>query len=371
MTEPATKQEQKVRSNPDFFNTLSPSNQSIENKGSLSSHFRFHLRSAVLCLRKETACCSESDIGGGTMMEKQQEQKARRIVLLTHVLGLIMKAIGYFLSGSAVLMNESIHSMIDCINQGLLAIGENRAQRGRSELHQFGEGRATYFFSTVVAMTIFLGGGILAVVEASRDLLDPTHEVEQIQLVAAILFVSLFIEVTAVQEGWQEVKEQNKQKQPLVRFLKESRDSDLLLGFTENLFALGSVTIAIAGILLTALTNNPIFDSLGGILGGLLLIAAAVFLAKEFYSLLIGEGASTSDLMAIKHILADPAIIQIKDLRTLHLSPEELLIVADLTLKLAPDEEPSSFIDTIEQQIKQALPELRVYCYIESEEVAS
>lgn len=305
------------------------------------------------------------------MMEKQQEQKARRIVLLTHVLGLIMKAIGYFLSGSAVLMNESIHSMIDCINQGLLAIGENRAQRGRSELHQFGEGRATYFFSTVVAMTFFLGGGILAVVEASRDLLDPTYEVEQIQLVAAILFVSLFIEVTAVQEGWQEVKEQNKQKQPLVRFLKESRDSDLLLGFTENLFALGSVTIAIAGILLTALTNNPIFDSLGGILGGLLLIAAAIFLAKEFYSLLIGEGASTSDLMAIKQILADPAIIQIKDLRTLHLSPEELLIVADLTLKLAPDEEPSSFIDTIEQQIKQALPELRVYCYIESEEVAS
>ena len=304
------------------------------------------------------------------MMEKQQEQKARRIVLLTHVLGLLMKAIGYFLSGSAVLMNERIHSMIDCINQGLLAIGENRAQRGRSELHQFGEGRATYFFSTVVAMTVFLGGGILAVVEASRDLLDPTHEVEQLQLVAAILFVSLFIEVTAVQEGWQEVKEQNKQNQPLVRFLKESRDSDLLLGFTENLFALGSVTIAIAGISLTALTGNPVFDSLGGILGGLLLIAA-VFLAKEFYSLLIGEGASASDLMAIKQILANPAIIQIKDLRTLHLSPEELLIVADLSLKLAPDEEPSTFIDTIEQQIKQALPELRVYCYIESEEVPS
>ena len=154
------------------------------------------------------------------MMEKQQEQKARRIVLLTHVLGLIMKAIGYFFSGSAVLMNESIHSLIDCINQGLLAIGENRAQRGRSELHQFGEGRATYFFSTVVAMTVFLGGGILAVVEASRDLLDPTHEVEQLQLVVAILFVSLFFEVTAVQEGWQEVKEQNKQNQPLIRFLK-------------------------------------------------------------------------------------------------------------------------------------------------------
>ena len=304
------------------------------------------------------------------MEKKAKGMMAVIAALISNILVAISKFVGYALSGSAAMLNESIHSVVDCSNQIFLLIGDKRATKGQSELHQFGEGRATYFFSTVVAMTVFLGGGILAVVEASRDLLDPTHEVEQLQLVVAILFVSLFIEVTAVQEGWQEVKEQNKQKQPLVRFLKESRDSDLLLGFTENLFALGSVTIAIAGILLTALTDNPIFDSLGGILGGLLLIAAAVFLAKEFYSLLIGEGASASDLMAIKQILADPAIIQIKDLRTLHLSPEELLIVADLALKLGP-EEPSVFIDTIEQRIKQALPDLRVYCYIESEEVPS
>ncbi len=304
------------------------------------------------------------------MEKKANGMMAVIAALISNILVAISKFVGYALSGSAAMLNESIHSVVDCSNQIFLLIGDKRATKGQSELHQFGEGRATYFFSTVVAMTVFLGGGILAVVEASRDLLDPTHEVEQLQLVAAILFVSLFIEVTAVQEGWQEVKEQNKQNQPLVRFLKESRDSDLLLGFTENLFALGSVTIAIAGILLTALTDNPVFDSLGGILGGLLLIAAAVFLAKEFYSLLIGEGASASDLMAIKQILADPAIIQIKDLRTLHLSPEELLIVADLTLKLGP-EEPSVFIDTIEQRIKHALPDLRVYCYIESEEVSS
>ena len=85
----------------------------------------------------------------------QEKRQARGIVLVTHIIAAVVKIIGFLFSGSAVLMNESIHSVIDCLNQGLLAIGEKRARRGRSELYQFGEGRATYFFSTVVAMTVF------------------------------------------------------------------------------------------------------------------------------------------------------------------------------------------------------------------------
>lgn len=178
----------------------------------------------------------------------QEKRQARGIVLVTHIIAAVVKIIGFLFSGSAVLMNESIHSVIDCLNQGLLAIGEKRARRGRSELYQFGEGRATYFFSTVVAMTVFFGGGLLAIVEASQDLLDPTHEVENIQLVAAILFAGFFIESSAVQSGWQEIKEQNTDKQPLIAFLKESRESEILLGFTEDLFALISVSIALVDI---------------------------------------------------------------------------------------------------------------------------
>lgn len=125
----------------------------------------------------------------------QEKRQARGIVLVTHIIAAVVKIIGFLFSGSAVLMNESIHSVIDCLNQGLLAIGEKRARRGRSELYQFGEGRATYFFSTVVAMTVFFGGGLLAIMEASQDLLDPTHEVENIQLVAAILFAGFLLKV--------------------------------------------------------------------------------------------------------------------------------------------------------------------------------
>jgi len=281
----------------------------------------------------------------------QEKRQARGIVLVTHIIAAVVKIIGFLFSGSAVLMNESIHSVIDCLNQGLLAIGEKRARRGRSELYQFGERRATYFFSTVVAMTVFFGGGLLAIMEASQDLLDPTHEVENIQLVAAILFAGIFIESSAVQSGWQEIKEQNTDKQPLIAFLKESRESEILLRFTEDLFALISVSIALVGILLTAITNNPIFDSLGG----------------AFYSLLIAESASKSDLQKIRQVLSSREVAEVIDLRTLHLGPDELLIVAELTISPKATSSDYEVIDQLEQEIRTVLAPKKTYIYLETE----
>ncbi|WP_291292450.1 cation diffusion facilitator family transporter [Enterococcus sp.] len=296
--------------------------------------------------------------------DNQGNRHARGIVLVTHIVTAMVKIIGFLFSGSAVLMNESIHSVIDCLNQGLLAIGEKRAQRGRSELYQFGEGRATYFFSTVVAMTVFFGGGLLAVIEAGQNLFDPAHEVTNIQFVVAILFAGLFVESSAVQRGWQEIKQQNTDKQPLFTFLKESRESEILLGFTEDLFALISVSIALIGILLTALTNNPLFDSLGGIIGGVLLVIVAGFLGKEFYSLLIGESASKSDLKKIQQTLATEEVTEVTDLRTLHLGPDELLVVAELVIQPKITSDEYAVIDRLEQEIRtQLAPKKNVYLF--------
>lgn len=216
-------------------------------------------------------------------------------------------------------------------------------------------------------MTVFFGGGLLAIMEASQDLLDPTHEVENIQLVAAILFAGIFIESSAVQSGWQEIKEQNTDKQPLIAFLKESRESEILLRFTEDLFALISVSIALVGILLTAITNNPIFDSLGGVIGGVLLVIVAGFLGKEFYSLLIGESASKSDLKKIRQVLSSREVAEVIDLRTLHLGPDELLIVAELTISPKATSSDYEVIDQLEQEIRTVLAPKKTYIYLETE----
>ena len=91
-----------------------------------------------------------------------------------NILVAISKFVGYAISGSAAMLNESIHSIVDCSNQILLLFGDKQANKGQSELHQFGEGRAKYFFSTIVAMMLFFGGGALGVMEAFEKLTHPS-----------------------------------------------------------------------------------------------------------------------------------------------------------------------------------------------------
>lgn len=114
--------------------------------------------------------------------------------LIANILVAISKFVGFALSGSTAMMNESIHSVVDCSNQVLLLFGNKRASRGQSALHQFGEGRAKYFFSTIVATMLFFGGGALGVMEAIQKLLHPSHEVENVAIVIGILIFGLLVE---------------------------------------------------------------------------------------------------------------------------------------------------------------------------------
>lgn len=126
--------------------------------------------------------------------EKSTGMAAVFAALAANVLVAISKFIGYFISGSAAMLNESIHSVVDCGNQLLLLFGNKRANRGQSELHQFGEGRAKYFFSTIVATMLFFGGGILGIVEAIDKLFHPSHEVNSPWVVILILIFGMIVE---------------------------------------------------------------------------------------------------------------------------------------------------------------------------------
>ena len=137
--------------------------------------------------------------------------------------------------------------------------------------------------------------------------------------------------------------------------MKESRESEILLGFTEDLFALISVSIALVGILLTAITNNPIFDSFRGRHWWGPSSDRSWFLGKEFYSLLIGESASKSDLKKIRQVLSSREVAEVIDLRTLHLGPDELLIVAELTISPKATSSDYEVIDQLEQEIRTVL----------------
>ncbi|WP_376716979.1 cation diffusion facilitator family transporter [Enterococcus casseliflavus] len=288
--------------------------------------------------------------------------------LISNILVAISKFFGYALSGSAAMLNESIHSVVDCSNQIFLLIGDKRATKGQSELHQFGEGRAKYFFSTIVAMMLFFGGGALGVMEAVEKLLHPAHEVGNTWLVIAILIFGMVVEGSSLWIAIKEIRELNVERQPIYRFLKESRHSEILIIFTEDFCAVIGLMIALIGTVLTMITGNAFFDAFSGLLIGLLLMVAAIFLAREFYSLLIGESVTKRDLAVIKQAFERPDVDRLIDVKTVHLGPAEILIAAKVDIAAKQEEVGYEIINEIEAEIRHQMADKKVYIYIETDE---
>ncbi|MFB8529702.1 cation diffusion facilitator family transporter [Enterococcus casseliflavus] len=288
--------------------------------------------------------------------------------LISNILVAISKFVGYALSGSAAMLNESIHSVVDCSNQIFLLIGDKRATKGQSELHQFGEGRAKYFFSTIVAMMLFFGGGALGVMEAVEKLLHPAHEIGNTWLVIAILIFGMVVEGSSLWIAIKEIRELNVERQPIYRFLKESRHSEILIIFTEDFCAVIGLMIALIGTVLTMITGNAFFDAFSGLLIGLLLMVAAIFLAREFYSLLIGESVTKRDLAVIKQAFERPDVDRLIDVKTVHLGPAEILIAAKVDIAAKQEEVGYEIINEIEAEIRHQMADKKVYIYIETDE---
>lgn len=284
-----------------------------------------------------------------------------------NILVAISKFIGYAISGSAAMLNESIHSIVDCSNQILLLFGDKRASRGQSELHQFGEGRAKYFFSTIVAMMLFFGGGALGVMEAFEKLTHPSHEVGNPLIVIIILLFGLAIEGSSLRIAMKEIHELNTEKLSTLKFLRESRHSEILIIFTEDFCAVIGLILALLGTILTMVTGIAEFDAISGMLIGLLLMGAAIFLAKEFYSLIIGESVTASDLLKIKKAFERPEVSHLIDVKTVHLGPTEILVAAKIDIFESSESEVYRIVNEIERSIRQSLVDKKVYIYIETD----
>lgn len=287
--------------------------------------------------------------------------------LSANVLVAISKLIGFLLSGSTAMMNESIHSIVDCGNQLLLIVGDKKASRQVSSKHPFGEARAKYFYSTIVAMMLFFGGGALGIMEAIEKLTSPSHEIENVVIVIAILIFGMLVEGSSLRVAFKEIKALNQENLPLFQFLKESRHSEILIIFAEDSCAVIGLVLALLGTILSYLTGNAVYDAISGLLIGIMLCLAALFLAKEFYSLIIGESATEKDLAIIKASFVGPELDHLIDLKTIHLSATDLLVTAKIELNTNYIADASKIINQIELKIRNSLPQYRIFIYIETD----
>lgn len=272
----------------------------------------------------------------------------------------IAKFVGFLITGASSMLAESIHSLADTTNQGLLVLGGKQAARPATPEHPFGYGRDRYFWAFVVAMVLFLVGGLFAVYEGISKLRDP-HEISSPGVAFAILGVAVVLELFSLRTAIREARP-FRGTLSWVAYIRRSKSPELPVVLLEDLGALVGLLFALAGLTLTEVTGDAAWDGAATLMIGVLLVTIAVILVVEMKSLLIGESATGEHEAAIRTaIAATPDVRGLIHMRTLHLGPDELLVAAKIDLP--PDltaTRIAAAIDAAEARIREAVPIARV-----------
>lgn len=270
----------------------------------------------------------------------------------------VAKLFAAFVTGSGAMLAEAVHSLADCGNQGLLLLGIRQSKKPPSDEYPLGWGRALYFWSFVVAMLLFAVGGLFSIYEGTHKLAHP-EPLRYPWIALGVLLFGIVMESISMHGCLREVN-QARGEQGLWRWFRETRSSELLVIFGEDLAALLGLCLAAVAIGATMLTGNLLFDALGTIAIGVLLVAVAIALSIEVKALLIGQGVEPrrrEELLAFLHGRSE--IAEILNLITLQMGPD---VMVAIKARMTPTPDNLSLIEainTVEREMKVRFADVR------------
>lgn len=266
------------------------------------------------------------------------------------------KFVAWAVTGSASMLAEAVHSVADTGNQGLLLWGRRRSRRDANRRHPFGHGRERYFWGFVVAMVLFSGGSLFALVEGEEKLRRP-HELSSYTWSAVVLVLGLLLEGWSLRTAVRESRHHKRRGERWRDFVRRTTVPELAVVLLEDTGALIGLGLALAGTTTAELTGDPRWDAVGSIGIGVLLAGIAFTLAREMQSMLIGEAAPRHDVDRICTVLTDdPAVDRIDDLRTEQLGPDDILVVGAVTLGRGADGDAAEAAARLRDGITRAVP---------------
>ncbi|MFJ6797905.1 cation diffusion facilitator family transporter [Streptomyces sp. NPDC091268] len=270
------------------------------------------------------------------------------------------KFVAFLFSGSSSMLAESVHSLADSGNQGLLLVGGKKAQREATPQHPFGYGRERYIYAFLVSIVLFTVGGMFAIYEGYEKIKEP-HAIEHWYWPVGVLVFAILAESFSFRTA---IKESNEIRGSLSwrQFIKRAKAPELPVVLLEDLGALIGLVLALAGVGIALLTDDGVWDGIGTLCIGILLIAIAIILAAETKSLLLGEAAGADQVEKIRAAAVDgDTVTGVIHMRTLHLGPEELLVAAKIAVRHDDTAtEVANAIDAAEARIRAAVPIARV-----------
>ena len=295
-----------------------------------------------------------------------QEGKGAIFASLAANLGIAAaKFVAFLITGASSMLAEAVHSVADSSNQVLLLIGGRRSRREPTQAHPFGYGRAHFLYAFIVSIVLFTLGGLFAINESIHKMQHP--EMIQAPLVAyVVLAAAIVFEGLALRTVLREARSFKPKNQGWIKFLRQTKSVNHVVLALEDSAALLGLVFAAVGITLALITGNPLWDAIGTMLIGVLLVTVAVVLFAEVKSLLIGEAVDSSTESKMRRLIESvDGVDRLVDLKTLYVGPLELFVAMKVTV---PERNSAKVvaetIDLIEVELRHAFPIARLI-YIE------
>lgn len=270
----------------------------------------------------------------------------------------VAKGVAAFVTGSGAMLAETVHSFADCGNQLLLLLGLRQAKRPPTPDHPLGYGRAIYFWSFLVAVMLFSVGGMYSLYEGVHKLQHP-EPLQQWWWAVGVLVFAIAAESVSMRACLQEVKKVRGERS-IWQWFRQSREAELVVIFGEDLAALLGLVLALIAVLASVLTGNPLWDALGTIAIGALLIVVAVLVAIEVKSMLIGQSVEPElEKKLVAWLLARKEIDHLIRVIPMQHGNEVVLSVQAVMCEKADAGVLLADIERVEDELKAAFPSVR------------
>ncbi len=276
---------------------------------------------------------------------------------------LVAKGAAAAVTGSSAMLAEAIHSAADCGNQVLLLFGMKDAKREADAKHPLGYGRAVYFWAFLVAVLLFTLGGLFSIYEGWHKL-HSTEPMTNAGIAIGVLAVAVVLEAFSLAGCIREIRKVSGGRS-LWQFFRTSRNSELIVVLGEDLAALAGLAFALIAVAVAVLTGNPVYDAIGSMAVGVLLVVVAVLLSIEIKAMITGESAEAQTQEAIRRFLAArPEVAELYNVLTLQLGEGIMLAVK---ARMHETGGAAALIDTInrvEADLRAAFPAVQ-WCFFE------
>ena len=246
----------------------------------------------------------------------------------------------------------------------LLLVGNKRSQKPADEKHPFGYGRRRFVYGFIVAVVLFLIGGLFSLYEGLHKWQDP-EPLNDWWIAVLVLVIAIGLETVSFRTALREANK-SRGKRSLANFVKDSRQPELPVILLEDAGALVGLVFALIGVGMAVITGDGRWDAVGAMAVGTLLVVIAIFLAMEMATMLVGESALPEEVAAIRAALESaPLVERVIHLRTVHVGPDELLVAAKIAISQSETAAGiAAGINEAELALRAAVPTAR-YVFIE------